>query len=351
VSTSIAIAPGPHAVPSVKVQRRLHIAFVLAKHFTLSAFSLFVDTLRLGAGVDDRSDHVFCQWDVVSSSKLMIASSSGIQVSPTAEFGDAGRYDYIVVVGGPLNVEESIDRAGRAFLRDAASKRLPLIGLCTGSFLLAEIGLLNNRLVCVSWLHHQLFRDRFPGTRVTSNELFVEDRKIITSAGGSAVADVAAFLVRRHIGLEAEKNVLEMFHIERRGRGTERQNRMPASVPSRQDQRIRASLLYMERCLDEKVEFDSVARTVGVSRRQLERLFAEKMGASPREALTKIRLNRACTLLEETSQPILDVALEVGFENCSHFTKKFREMVGLTPTSFRRQKQALDGKSPRFGGM
>lgn len=341
MATPVGTAGDRDASTYAKEHERLRIGFVLAKHFTLSAFSLFVDTLRLGGDIDDRSGRVLCDWDVVSASGDTIASSSGIKVSPTAGLGDAGRYDYIVVVVGLLGVPEPVDGRTRNFIRDAARKRVPLIGVCTGSFILAEDGLLNNRLVCVSWLHHQSFRDRFPGIRVTSHQLFVEDRKIITCAGGSAVADVAAFLVRKHIGLEAEKNALEILHIERRRSGTELQSRMPISIASRQDRRIRASLLYMEQCLDERIEIYSVARKVGVSRRQLERIFAEKAGTSPKEALTKIRMNRACTLLKRTTQPVIDVALEVGFENGSHFTKKFRETVGVTPSSFRRQKKAL----------
>ena len=276
---------------------------------------------------------------MVSSSGDEIGSSCGIHVAPTAGLGDPLRYDYLVVVGGPTNGESPIDGATRAFLRDAARKGLPLIGLCTASFILAEEGLLDNRLACVSWLHHPSFKSRFPNLRATPHQLFVEDRKVITCAGGSAVADVAAFLVRKHIGFEAEKNALEILHIERRRSGTGAHSRTSTPLPSRHDRYIRASLLYMEQCLDEPIDIHAVAQRVGVSRRQLERIFAEKAGTSPREALTKIRIDRACMLLESTTQPIIHVALDVGFENSSHFTKKFREIVGMTPSNFRRQKQ------------
>lgn len=331
------IAGSPRAIARIEGPGRLRIGFILAKQFTLSAFSLFVDTLRLG-GKEHLAGRALFDWHVISGSSHMIVSSCGIQLSRTAGPGSPERYDYIVIIGGELNIEEQSDRATRAFLREAARRRVPLIGLGTGSFLLAEEGLLGNRLACVSWLHHEAFKRRFPQLRVTAHQLFVEDRRITTCVGGSAAANVAAFIIRRHIGLEAEKNALEVLHIERRT-NTVQQNGTPIQLPTRHDRRIRASLLYMEQYLCERIDLDGLAQKVGVSRRQLERIFAEKAGTSPREALTRIRINKACTLLERTTQRIIDVALEVGFENSSHFTRKFREAMGVTPSCFRRQKQ------------
>ena len=169
----------------------LKVGFILARHFTLSAFSLFVDTLRLASDVDDRSGRLQCDWEVISATPHLIKSSCAIQVAPTARLGNAERFDYIAVVGGLLGVEEPLDRETIGFLKDAAKRKVAIIGVCTGSFILAAAGLLDHKLACVSWLHHGAFKGLFPKNRLTSQRLFSEDAGIITCAGGSAVADLA----------------------------------------------------------------------------------------------------------------------------------------------------------------
>jgi transcriptional regulator GlxA family with amidase domain len=318
----------------------LRVGFILARHFTLSAFSLFVDTLRLASDVEDRSGRLRCNWEVISSTPQLIKASCGVQLAPTERLGRPERFDYIAVVGGLLDVEEPIDAETVAFLKAAAAKGVPLVGVCTGSFILAAAGLLRDRLACVSWLHHEAYRARFPRHRATSQRLFWEDVGIITCAGGSAVADLAAVLVKRHVGEDAERNALEILQVDRWREGGEMQSRTPLALSFDGDPRIKASLQFMEQNIDEKIRVDEVARAVGVSRRQLERLFHEKTGISPGEALSKIRMNKAMFLVERTSRPLIEIALEVGFENSSHFGRKFRKNFGISPIRLRAERRA-----------
>jgi transcriptional regulator GlxA family with amidase domain len=327
--------PKTHHRPGVE----LRVGFVLARHFTLSAFSLFVDTLRLASDVDDRSGRLLCDWDVISSTPHMIRSSSGIQVSPTTRLGNPERFDYIAVIGGLLDVEEQLDRETIAFLHEASRWRTRIIGVCTGSFILAGSDLLRNRQACVSWLHHSEFKARFPDVRLTSQRLFIEDGGIITCAGGSAVADLAALLVRRHVGESAEKNALEILQLERRREGNEVQCRTPILLPVHFDDRIKAALLCMEQHLDERIGIDEVALSVGLSRRQLERIFHNKTGISPAAAYEQIRLKKALLLIERTSKSLIEIALEVGFASSSHFCRRFRARFGITPNAHRLKSQ------------
>lgn len=325
----------PRSATQAPAKPLIRVGFILARHFTLSAFSLFVDTLRLASDVEDRSGRLLCDWDVISATPQPIKASCGVQVKPTAALGAAERFDYIAVVGGLLDTDEPLDRETIAFIRAAAQRKVTLVGVCTGSFILAAAGLLQNRLACVSWLHHEAFRIRFPHNRLTSQRLFAEDGRVITCAGGSSVADLAALLVKRHVGDEAEKNALEILQVERWREGGEVQSRAPLALPSHNDPRIKASLLYMEQNLDTKLRIKQIADHVGISRRQLERLFHEKTGVSPGTALDRLRMTKAMFLVERTSRPLIEIALDVGFENSSHFGRKFRKSFGTTPMRVR----------------
>jgi transcriptional regulator GlxA family with amidase domain len=91
----------------------------------------------------------------------------------------------------------------------------------------------------------------------------------------------------------------------------------------------------MEHNLDAKLRVEHIARHVGVSRRQLERLFHEKIGVSPGQAMDRLRMTKAMFLVERTSRPLIEIALDVGFENSSHFGRKFKKSFGTTPLRLR----------------
>lgn len=319
--------------------KALRVGFVLTRSFTLSAFALFVDTLRLASDSTDQSRRLHCDWDVLSSTKNFITSSSGIQVAPTAPFVDPSSFDYIAVVGGLLKVDEPIDSHATTYLRKAAEAGVGLIGLCTGSFVLAELGLLRGHTVCVSWLHHREFRERFPDLKATSEQIFVFDGKLATSAGGSSVADLAACLVRHHIGEAAERNALEILQIGRRRDATDVQPRNPLGIDV-DDKRVNLALMIMEQHIEDPVDILDIANMAGVSRRQLERLFHVELNRSPAAAYSEIRMQAAVRSVLQTERPIIEIAVDAGFESVSHFTRRFRLMFGETPSDMRRRHKA-----------
>ncbi|ASY73069.1 AraC family transcriptional regulator [Sinorhizobium fredii USDA 205] len=333
--------------------RRLKIGFILARSFTLSAFALFVDTLRLASDQFDRSGRVLADWQVLGSTRLLITSICGIQVAPTSDFVDPRQFDYIAVVGGLLSVKEPVDPETVRFLKLAASKGVPLLGLCTGSFILAEAGLMKEHQTCVSWLHYHEFRERFPGHEVRPARLFNLVRKRGSCAGGSSAADLAAALVRRHISRDAERNALEVLQIEKARSQFDIQTRQPL-YEYFSDSRVMAVLINMEQHLEGGITIEQLASSVGLSRRQLERLFTEKARMSPALAFRRLRLDRARHILLTSKKPIIEVALDVGFVNTSHFTKEFKRAYGQTPTEVRdaaaHDRQVANSQHVRHAG-
>ncbi|OWW04166.1 AraC family transcriptional regulator [Rhizobium sp. R72] len=313
---------------------RLKVGFVLARSFTLSAFALFVDTLRLASDEHDRSGRVLADWQVLGSTRHLITSSCGVQVAPTSDFVDPTRFDCIVVVGGLLTAENPVDQDTITFLKRADAARVPLIGLCTGTFILADAGLMRNHETCVSWLHYKEFRERFPNLPVRSDRIFNLDRQRGSCAGGSSAADVAAVLVRRYISREAERHALEILQIEKARSAGDIQPRRPLH-DEYEDNRVKAAMILMEQHVEGGMTILKLAASVRLSRRQLERLFLEKAGMSPAKAYTRVRMERAKALLLQSKASLIEVALDVGYENASHFTRTFKRIFGQTPTQLR----------------
>ena len=182
---------------------RLRVGFILARRFTLCAFANFVDVLRLAADEGDRSRPVSCSWRVLSASMEPVRSSSGVAVGPDERLGDPARFDYVVVVGGLIDAIERLDPEYVAFLRRAAADGVPLVGVCTGAFILYRAGLMRGYRCCVSWFHHDDFLEQFEGLESVSDRIFVVDRDRLTCSGGVSSAHLAAWLVDRHVGRAA----------------------------------------------------------------------------------------------------------------------------------------------------
>jgi transcriptional regulator GlxA family with amidase domain len=178
----------------------LKIGFILANNFTLSAFSLFVDALRLASDEGDLSRQLRCRWPVMAAKQDPVRSSCGLLVGPTSGLIEPSELDYVVVIGGLLHAGPALDATARAYLRAAAAAGTTLIGVCTGSFLLCREGLMAGRRSCVSWFHYQDFKDEFPDQDAEADRLFLVDGDRITCSGGSNVADLAVYLISRHVG-------------------------------------------------------------------------------------------------------------------------------------------------------
>jgi len=313
----------------------LRVGFLLAHNFTLSAFSLFVDALRLAGDDGDQSRQVRCVWPVMAARPDPIRSSCGLLVTPTSGLVPPGELDYVVVVGGLLH-GPALDPAARAYLRRAAAAGTTLIGACTGSFLLCREGLMAGRRACVSWFHYQDFKDEFPDQDAVADRLFLVDQDRITCSGGSNVADLAVHLIRLHVGPAQAQKAQHVLLLSRVRGADDAQPHPPiATEGARTDERVHRALLTMEQNLGVPLPMEEVARRVGLSARQLERRFQQVLGACPTAAYRELRLRYASWLLNNTALSVTEVAVEAGFADGAHFSRQFRGAYGHPPSLHR----------------
>jgi len=312
----------------------LTAGLVLADQFTLAPFALFVDHLRLAADESDRSRPIRCVWHVMAPTEAPARASCGVAVAPTAKLLDPHTLDYIVVVGGLLHTGRGVDAATQAYLRDAAAAGTTLIGLCTGSFVLARCGLMAGRTVCVSWLHHADFGREFPGHPVVADRLYLVDGDRITCAGGAGAADLATYLVERHLGHAAAQKSRQVMQLDEARSGDMAQPHPPVGGDVA-DIRVRRALLLMEQNLSRPLPIAQIALRLELSARQLERRFHAALGQQPAAIYRALRLRYARWLLDTTNRSVTDIALEAGFSDCAHFSRQFKALHGVAPTRAR----------------
>ena len=311
---------------------RLRVGFVLTPRFTLTAYAGFVDALRLAADDGDRSRQRRIRWDVLGHEAVV--ASCGTAVLPTAPMDDGVAWDVVVVVGGLLHGGQKVPAAVTRFLRRAAEAGRRLVGLCTGSFVLARAGLLDGHLACVSWFHREDFEAEFPTLRVVSNRMFVIDRERLTCAGGTGVVHLAAHLIEQALDRASATKALRILIEDQPLPPTALQ---PEEVLTERatDPLVRKAMLLLEQRLHESLAMQTLCDQLGLGRRQLERRFQRDVGLSPAGYRLKLRLERARWLLVHTDLEVGTIGLECGFPDGAHFARAMRQAHGSSPRSIR----------------
>ena len=320
---------------------KTRFGFILARNFTLSPLSLFIDSLRLAGDESDLSRKRAFDWQILGDG-LPIRSSCGVELLPTARFGSPHDYDNIVVVGGLLGQQLPITTSGQDFLMRAAGDAKPITALCTGSFILARLGLLDGYAACVSWFHIQEFRSQFPQVGASADRLYEVDRNRATCSGGAGSADLAAHFVSAVLGDQAAEKASKILIMDR-VRTTRDAQPVSDMFSAAMSISVRRALLLMESNLQCPLEIEQIAKAAGRSRRQLERLFGLELDTSPKEAYVALRVARAADLLATSDIPISDVGFEVGFTNAGHFSRVFRQFAGLSPSDLRKSNAHPNG--------
>ncbi|POR47648.1 AraC family transcriptional regulator with amidase-like domain [Paraburkholderia eburnea] len=330
---------------------RIRFGIVLLPNFTLTAFSGFVDMLRLSADDGDYSKPVRCSWSIVGETLTPVRASCGIQIAPWETFPDAGEFDYVVVVGGLLHSGPQASEETLRFIRAAAQRGATLVGICTGAFTLMRAGVLEGHRVCVSWFHYWDFIERFPAVNadaLVADRLFVIDRRRITCSGGRASIDVAAAILLRHFDHATVQKALRILLVGELQKGNAPQPHPPGLDPATHP-KVKRAILLMEQHVGRNVPLEELAGKLNLSPRQLERLFKAETGRSPRAFANGLRLRTAAWLLTSSDRTVADIASSCGFSDASHLGREFRKQFGVPPMMFREQRSGQeDSRVERF---
>lgn len=313
----------------------LTVGIVLAHNFTLSAFALFIDHLRLAADEGDRSRPVDVQWSIMAAHGAPVRASCGVNITPTHDFSDPSHFDYMVIVGGILHGGDQIDADTKAYLMKASASTT-LVGLCTGSFILCRLGLMKERQCCVSWYHYQDFVEEFPDQHLIADRLFIADDDRITCAGGAGTADLATYLISKHLGSSAAQKASQVLLFDRVRGGNETQPHPPLSGTVN-NEHVRRALLLMEQNLSQPVPIGDLAAQIGLSTRQFERVCHSTTGKTPGLLYRMVRMRYADWLLSNTDRSVTDIAMDSGFVDCAHFSRQFKEEHGIAPSRHRKR--------------
>jgi transcriptional regulator GlxA family with amidase domain len=330
----------PAQSPDTASKQRIRFGIVLLPNFTLTAFSGFVDLLRLSADEGDFSKPVRCSWSVIGETLAAVRASCGIQITPWETFDKAEPFDYVVVVGGLLHSGAGANDATLQFIRRAATTNATLVGICTGVFSLMRAGVLDGYRICVSWFHYWDFVERFPGVneeKLVADRLFIMDHRRITCSGGRASIDVAAAILLRHFEAATVQKALRILLVDDMQKGNAPQPHPPGLAPATHP-KVKRAILLMEQHVGRSLTLDELAHKLDLSTRQLERLFKAETGKAPQAYAKQVRLRTAAWLLTSSDKTVADIASSCGFSDASHLGREFKKQFGLAPMMYRDQR-------------
>ncbi len=313
---------------SVSVQR---IGFILVPNFSMIAFASACEALRHANYVSERPIFQFSTYSVDGEP---VVASNHMPLHVAAALGDMKKMDMVFVCSG-LDVHQHCDPDIVKHLRRLSTHGTDVGAVCTGTYILAQAGLLNGYRCTIHWENLSSFAEDFPDVEIIA-ELYEVDRSRYTCAGGTAAIDMMLHLITSHAGHKVAAAVADQLIHHRIREGSEGQRmalraRLGVSHP-----KLLAVISEMEENLEVPLNCGDLASNVGLSTRQLERLFRKYMDQAPTRYYLKLRLDRARYMLLQTSMPVLDVALACGFVSASHFSKCYREYFKRTPSQERR---------------
>ena len=269
---------------------------------------------------------------IVTATPGPVPTSIGFDMMITEGLDAAADADLIAV---PAHRIENIDERYLDVIRAAEARGAWVLSVCSGAFALAQAGILEGRRATTHWMHTDRLAAQYPGTQVDPDVLFVEDRKVVTSAGTAAGIDAALHIVRTEHGAAATNVIARRMVVPPQRDGGQSQY-IEHPVKAECADSFASVAEWMLENLSEDLTVDQLARKALMSGRTFARRFRADMGTTPAAWLNRQRLMRAQQLLEQTDHGLETIAQETGFGTAAVMRHHFVKVLQTSPQAYRR---------------
>ena len=277
--------------------------------------------------------------ELLATTATTIATSSGLRLAVDRRLGDrrgrAAAIDTLLVAGGIGTAAALQDRALLRWLRAQAPYVRRLGSVCSGAFILAEAGLLDNRRVTTHWRWCGALAQRYPEVRVEADPIFVRDGNIYTSAGVTAGMDLALALVEEDHGHAVAVNVARDLVLFLRRPGGQSQFSTQLAVQAADREPVREVQAWIADHLGDDLSVPALAARATMSPRNFARVFTREVGTTPARFVEQARLEAARRRLEESAHGVDAIAMQCGFGSSESMRRTFLRRLQVPPSAYR----------------
>lgn len=308
--------------PEIMQNTPARVGVLLFDAFSTHCLANAVEPLRAANTLARRELY---QWSYLALQSGVVTSSSGLPVTPEARLADHGGGALLLVIPSYDFRRHASPECARA-LRAAARRFDRIAGFDTGSWLMADAGLLDGQRATIHWDELEEFAETFPEVTVTPDR-FIAQGRMLSCGGGVTALELMLALIRSTHGATLALEVAALFmHGERP---------LDAADPPAPGEEVAAAVAVMRRHIEAPLPIAAIASRCGTTQRALETVFRRETGQSPRDIYIALRLRAARRLVEQTRLSISEIAMRTGYEDASAFTRAFRRAYGHPPRGLR----------------
>lgn len=306
------------------------VIVLLLRDFSVLSLSTALETLRIANRLNGMP---LFEWRLASADGRPVRSLLGGDFPVDSGLVDLKGSETVLVCGG-ADIRAASDKTIIEWLRRQARRGITAGGLCTAAWTLAKAGLLEGRKATIHWENQASFGEEFPDIVLAATPYVIDGNRYST-AGGTAAIDLILKLIENAHGAAladavAEQMIYSSIRLLQDGARISLPHRTAIRNP-----KIVSVIGVMEKNIENPVSPRQFAARIGVSSRQMERLFRKHTGLSPNKYYMQLRLAKSRTLLLQTDMSVIDVALASGFSSASHFARCYRSHFGETPRRLR----------------
>lgn len=298
---------------------------------------IFIYAGTLWNGIFGEPMTLLFEVEVVSLDGGPIKCIGGLEINAHRGIESVEQTD-LLIIPSVMNITQTLAREGDVvpWIKKMYERGAHVAAICTGSFVLAETGLLDGKVATTHWGMTEQFRERYPKVTLKPELLITDYGDLFTAGGSNACFDIGLYLVRKYCGLDVARKLAKTFLHD-----LDRVSQAPWIAFQCQrghtDKEIRRAQERLESHYAEAYNFDDFARELGMSRRTFERRFKAATGDSPLQYLQRMRVEAAKRMLETENLNFDEIAYAVGYEDRSFFSKVFSQIAGLTPKAYRQK--------------
>ena len=275
---------------------------------------------------------------VIATTAGAVRSSSGVELMAQGLRAARGVSTLLVAGGEGVQMALSCPRM-LAFVRGAASRGCRVASVCSGSYLLAQAGLLNDRRATTHWGRTRDFRSRYPRVKLEPDSIFVRDGAIWSSAGISAGIDLALAIIAEDFGDAIAQQTARQLVVYHRRSGGQSQFSSLLELQSPAG-RFGALLDWVRAHLHQRLTVEELAARVAMSPRHFARAFISETGTTPAKAVERLRIEAARSMVQSSASSIERVAQATGFGDPERMRRAFIRAFGQPPQALRRASRA-----------